>query len=1452
MNQDSVVPNSEASDEEIVIPLHSEPNVFPIFDDEYQVRVIPGSLDNVAQTPPDIGVYSNSIRRALRKRKAIQKMPYSLDRIRHRQLLQGYDVSNFESLADHINLPSGSRQDITVNTDNGGVLNSSPVKGGLSQQEDSTIASTRLRRHHHFHISDDDDDDEVYGNAELDSDEIRDECHSESDSNQFDRSSLSYDDNVVFRGRQVNIRTGYKGVLPKMAWKKALDNNTVESNRQGRNKNNHYDENSRSKGLAKRKISRRTFNSRDDNLVNELIESDAEIEVGFPETYLRLQNEQDSMEDSKLEEYFLQKYEPEPDSDSDSNPPSSADDITEITSQGIELLTLDDDEKTALETIIFEPSSIEPSSAIAKDSTSEIDFMLTKTQKNRRSLDSKPTILKDKSKRTGIQRHGKKRARNITGSRGRERISMMNKVSPFRKVNSNKATRENSSKNSYREPFSMLGYPKVGKTGDKPDVKETRQENSKAVNRDKNTKKIKNGMKLFTIAPTPNAELNRKAMTFSTVVEELSDKFAVRPIAHIGRYKSTLPSNPNLEVKKPTTILNHSLLEALNKSLTFDSPNVIKLTLNGDNFIVSKFNQNAEETLREMLDSVVKFGGPDYEVNSLAKSLAEFLFSWTSTEVYDIIERFHHEFRAKVNSLRERAKPIHFFFIAVCQLLFLEISRYFSTSISVRNQIPEKITDHIISFFKLYSKCEIINLYRNNDTMTEAISLLRFVIEYLKCEEMLWQKLRRNKFSPAVAGVIAMTFRTNKQCWSMVKVNQTYQDAVSWIKFIGICSNEPYEWEITNDLALDLYAFFKARKFEDFEEESRYQNFPVVPHLEDELRETLFNTFINILESCRFSTSTLEKLTPMSKIHDLNSPSLFVNRLNLLLTLAYQSTYSYERHFEELLEQYVLNLDLDVHQVIIKAMLEGSLSFFSISHEKKHTVKGKWVPMLWKKVSIYKLNSINKVWRSFWKNLKDILPHLSKSRVAILRSFQSILHNMLLSDKKLNQATQLLDIYVESLEILNTDWIQTHVLQLLVSKAKENVTYLHYYCKIAKYLTCKNALTWWSLFHYNTFEDNESISVTYYTFLAQECDASTFSQMKLTVYQKILARLIKQTDPSLINLINVMASRDSKLQIKIRQTTMNENVNIMKQFLLALYSAGYTTLFHAFLNDLKDVYFQDSAEYEFIKDIVLFLNYKMIDTVRLYPVFIHLRSVFHINDEETENSALREYLRGLPSDNDRLLYLVERVLSTLENNMNITSLMETMKKAVKDKCFDDDIRTFSTVLSELPLKSPDIQLPPLLIVCVIFLELLNDRIESSPLRPSEARTESFIGLVYSISSNIHFCSQQLTLHEMKAPMRQYYRFFYNLLRMSLGFSQHRKIKSFLQNELSGLPNIEILRSSSVDCTFVDLNFERRFTDCLSKHSFNNFDLSAAFSSSEFLAVDIDYMTMISNEFLITT
>ena len=282
------------------------------------------------------------------------------------------------------------------------------------------------------------------------------------------------------------------------------------------------------------------FNSRDDNLVNELIESDAEIEVGFPETYLRLQNEQDSMEDSKLEEYFLQKYEPEPDSDSDSNPPSSADDITEITSQGIELLTLDDDEKTALETIIFEPSSIEPSSAIAKDSTSEIDFMLTKTQKNRRSLDSKPTILKDKSKRTGIQRHGKKRARNITGSRGRERISMMNKVSPFRKVNSNKATRENSSKNSYREPFSMLGYPKVGKTGDKPDVKETRQENSKAVNRDKNTKKIKNGMKLFTIAPTPNAELNRKAMTFSTVVEELSDKFAVRPIAHIGRYKSCL------------------------------------------------------------------------------------------------------------------------------------------------------------------------------------------------------------------------------------------------------------------------------------------------------------------------------------------------------------------------------------------------------------------------------------------------------------------------------------------------------------------------------------------------------------------------------------------------------------------------------------------------------------------------------------------------------------------------------------------------------------------------------------------------------------------------------------------------------------------------------------------------------------------------------------------------
>ncbi|CDO93367.1 unnamed protein product [Kluyveromyces dobzhanskii CBS 2104] len=1442
MNQDSVVPNSEASDEEVVIPLHSDFDAF-IAADERQLRVSTENLEPTPRIVPEIELYSNSIRRALRKRKAIQKMPYSLDRLRHRQLLQGFDVSNFDSLADHINLPKNSEQDGVVDTQDYGEPNSSPIRDA-SQQEETAISSGRLQRHHHFHFSDDaDDDDEEYADIALDNNDSEGGSHSDIDSAQVDRSSLSYDDNVLFRGRQVNMRTAYKGVLPKTAWKKALDQRNATEEKQSRIKSNQIGSYPQSKGLAKRKFSHKKVNSKQDDFANDLIQPDEEIEAYSPEPYLHMNHEQDSNADAKLEKYFLQKYEREADS------LSPDDDITDITSQGIELLTLDDNDKSALETIVVEPFEKPASTTRNGMFTGVIDFMLAKTEKKSKWLNGRNKLPKTASKGTKL----KKRTRSNVGRSRRGKISIMNKGGPSKtptsKISPSLTTRENTSHGSNKSTSHLYSVQNVS-NGDKIEkIKNDRQPKVKNDNKSQqNSKSNRSKMKLFTVAPDSGTELNRKAMTFTTVVEELSDKFAIRSVPQNKRNRPIVNLNFNEDLDIQSTILNHSLLRALAESSTFDSPDVVTLVLNGNKVILSKFSHNAEDSLIAILGNLVKYGGPDYEVSVLAKNLAEFLFSWSSTEAFDIIERFHQEFRAKVNTLRERAKPIHFFFIAVCQFFFLEISRYFSTPIAVRNQISEKVTDHVVSFFRLLSKCDTVCLYSKDNILSEAFSLLSFVVKHLKCNSLLWCKVRQNSFSPAVASVIVSAFETKEPSWSIVKVDQNYQDAVSWIKFICICSNEPYEWEITNDLALDLYAFFKARKFEDFEEELGYQNFPVVSQLEEKPRNTLFNTFISILDSCVFSTSVLEKLTPMSKIHNLSSPSLFTNRLNLLLTLASQSNYNYERRFEELLEQYVLNSDVAINHSIILVMLEGSLSFFKISYEKNVIVRGKWVFLLWKKVSSYKKHAVDKIWLAFWSNLKEIIPYLSKSRETLLKSFQQILHNMLLSDKHLSQISMLLEIYSENLSILDTDWIQTHLLQLLVSKAKVNDTYLRFYCKIAKHLVNKNALTWWSLFHYNTFEHNEGRLITYYTFLAQESDASTFSQMKMTVYQIILTRLLNSSDPSLINLINILARRDPNIQLKIRQTLLNENFIIMKQLLSSLHSAGYLSLFRPFLDELKRVYFSDSSKYDFLKEIVLFLNYNMIDTVRLYPVFIHLRSVFSINDEETENSALREYLRGLSCDSERLLYLIERVLSTLENNMSIPSLIDTLSKATKDKCFDDDIRTFGTVLFEVPLNKLVVPVAPAVIVCVIFLKLLNARVEQSPLKPSENILEYLIHLGYTLSTIVSYYTQQLASNENVPLLFQYYRFFYNLLRTSFGFPQHSEVKYFLRTELSesfSMPKIDL---TSGNYMATGSNFEREFVESLSNHDFTNFNLAASISTSELSDQETDYFVMIKSVF----
>lgn len=266
MADESVIQNSEASGDEEVIPL--------IFDNvnDLVATGIEGYNGHLSSPPTfeeenetineddmhikELAHYTNSIRRTLRKRKPIQKMPYSLDRIRHRQLLKGYDVSNFDSVSDNIELPKGHTY-YESNRD-------PDVSQTKNIQQDEMIHLHRTLGRRHIHLSEDEEEGEE-GEEEREEDtsfhkeyempsatkflnDIQDES-GEWESDSDDKSSNDYNDNVLFRGRQVNLKTGYKGVLPKAAWKKALHE---ENERAYYKHKESYNKKSPRKGLAKR------------------------------------------------------------------------------------------------------------------------------------------------------------------------------------------------------------------------------------------------------------------------------------------------------------------------------------------------------------------------------------------------------------------------------------------------------------------------------------------------------------------------------------------------------------------------------------------------------------------------------------------------------------------------------------------------------------------------------------------------------------------------------------------------------------------------------------------------------------------------------------------------------------------------------------------------------------------------------------------------------------------------------------------------------------------------------------------------------------------------------------------------------------------------------------------------------------------------------------------------
>lgn len=209
---------------------------------------------------------TTGLRWSLRKRKAIQKMPYSLERIKHRQLLEGYDISSFDSISNQLTLPKNASTVIHSND----ILLTKRTGKPLDEQKDVTIdsikpenSSVQSQRY--------DSDEEIPKKRhrtfkDLDQDIVFQSGDSTEDEQDLASTNLqnTQNDEVIFRGRVLNVRTGYRGVLPRVAWEKSLQKQ--QSSKVTKRKTqllNH-------KGVAKRKMNRSAhIEDEEQNLLND-------------------------------------------------------------------------------------------------------------------------------------------------------------------------------------------------------------------------------------------------------------------------------------------------------------------------------------------------------------------------------------------------------------------------------------------------------------------------------------------------------------------------------------------------------------------------------------------------------------------------------------------------------------------------------------------------------------------------------------------------------------------------------------------------------------------------------------------------------------------------------------------------------------------------------------------------------------------------------------------------------------------------------------------------------------------------------------------------------------------------------------------------------------------------------------------------------------------------------
>ncbi|KAG0666429.1 hypothetical protein C6P45_000245 [Maudiozyma exigua] len=1245
----------------------------------------------------NVSEFVNPFGRSLRKRTAIQKMPYSLERIKHRQQLQGFDVSNFETVSNKVRLPALAEQHIHNDQEKQAHLENNDVIDDIPYIDD---------------INDDSDFSDYVSEDDIVPGTMNPE-NSQHDTvsnmgNNMENDNMSNDtdietQNITFRGRQINISTGYRGILPRSAWEKEMKKSEIQRGHHKRKRPPKIYH----KGLAIKKKSKGNQNGQDDMLLSDIaIVNDEAVDDDNDISDYLIENRKDAdaNELNQLEQYYNDHYEND---EYMSDIPRSSTLAENINATDHDIINIDSDG------LMSDPDMYIMTDYDTDEDRAPIGMAIEDNRNIISAMSSKPS----KKKKTIVNKDFK--------------IQQQRQPPRRRTVYRRKRDKPKGGKRVLSRPIiRKITVEKAGSSkGNEGNSKRTKNDAEKVENQvEKENKKPR------TYRRTAN---NNTSTSFVTVVEALGNKYSA--ITHKGSV-----TQHNLEVSKQAAVDRESLLPILDiliDNKIFDPPNVVNIDLGNKKFVLSRYSlSEVSTTTGKIFDTIVMEGASNTELMNTSRQLTEFFFHLNDMSLLIRVQQFHREFRERVYKVRERAKVIHFFEIALCQLFLVEIFHYTKTPNVTKEKIRSDIIRNTVSFFILLSEC--YSAVKKDDIMMlyQSYDILATIIDILDVKEDLWNKLDARKLPGQILHVITAIFPTRKSHWNALKIPSDYKGLVNAFWFIRYCIKVG-KWNISDEIMLALNDIFKRRRFQDFEEENLVseKNF-VIGSPERKLPvATLFNKYLTILRSYTVTTAMSEKIMPISEVVITDNDSIIVNRMNLLTVLAGETKFNLDLRLKNLIKPLLIDeTSSDVENITsdrrITSIFNSILAFLKINAIKKNPFRMKNIISQVYKSLIMNKEHAKQHWVTFLRSLDRNFEKIGRSKSLVLKDLYEPLHHYQTSACRDDESsTIIINMMVKNMKYLKMNWLQNTLLPLVSDKAKAAVEWIGYYCAIGKFLVDHKATTWWTFYTYQGLTSNKDIEIAFNYNILQLCDNNSFNTLNINFFLLATRFFLKEDTLLFKKFLAVLLKRDTSIQFDFFFKTLDNNLfSWVKIYFESLKKHKYNPQMEDVIEQIKKMFTEKAITTEMAFKVVSYLNEKYTDDIKNSHSFMILKRELNISDKFTEISIFRETFVSYKTIEDKIYFLENQIIDSLSTEEETLNLVDMLVTLLNLPFSENALKIFKEMIQQhLSIHIDSLKLLSGRII-VVLLRVINRSIKSKFYQADKSEIAELIELVNSM------------------------------------------------------------------------------------------------------------------------